>query len=81
MRNAEIARQAAKQARRGWSVYTPADDTSEVEDRAVRLAELRKALDNQELELFYQPVVRVADSALLRRSTPRCAGAISGTVC
>jgi EAL domain-containing protein (putative c-di-GMP-specific phosphodiesterase class I) len=65
MRNAETARQAAKQARRGWTVYTPADDTSEIEDRAVRLAELRKALDNQELELFYQPVVRVADSALL----------------
>ena len=65
MRNAETARQAAKQARRGWIVYTPADDTSEIEDRAVRLAELRKALENQELELFYQPVVRVADSALL----------------
>jgi diguanylate cyclase (GGDEF)-like protein/PAS domain S-box-containing protein len=65
MRNAEIARQAAKQARRGWRVYTPADDTAEIEDRAVCLAELRKALDNQELELFYQPVVRVADSALL----------------
>jgi EAL domain-containing protein (putative c-di-GMP-specific phosphodiesterase class I) len=31
----------------------------------VRLAELRKAIDNQELELFYQPVVRLADSALL----------------
>lgn len=65
MANAEIARQAAKQARRGWRVYTPADDTSEIEDRAVRLAELRKAIDNQELELFYQPVVRLADSALL----------------
>lgn len=65
MANAEIARQAAKQARRGWRVYTPADDTSEIEDRAVRLAELRKAIDNQELEIFYQPVVRLADSALL----------------
>jgi diguanylate cyclase (GGDEF)-like protein/PAS domain S-box-containing protein len=63
--HAEVARQAAKQARRGWRVYTPADDTSEIEDRAVRLAELRKAIDNQELELFYQPVVRLADSALL----------------
>jgi len=31
----------------------------------VRLAELRRAIDNQELELFYQPVVRLADSALL----------------
>jgi len=65
MRNADVARQAAKQARRGWRIYTPADAISEVEDRAVRLAELRKALDNQELELFYQPVVRVADSALV----------------
>ena len=65
MAHAEIARQAAKQARRGWRVYTSADDTSEIEDRAVRLAELRKAIDNQELELFYQPVVRLADSALL----------------
>ena len=65
MLNADVARQAAKEARRGWRVYTAADATSEVEDRAVRLAELRKALDNQELELFYQPVVRVADSALV----------------
>jgi diguanylate cyclase (GGDEF)-like protein/PAS domain S-box-containing protein len=65
MTHAEVARQAAKQARRGWRVYTPADDTSKIEDRAVRLAELRKAIDNQELELFYQPVVRLADSALL----------------
>lgn len=64
MRNADVARLAAKEARRGWRVYTAADATSEVEDRAVRLTELRKALDNQELELFYQPVVRVADSAL-----------------
>ena len=65
MANAEVARQAAKQARRGWRVYTPADGTSEIEDRAVRLAELRRAIDNQELELFYQPLVRLADSALL----------------
>ena len=65
MTHAEVARQAAKQARRGWRVYTPADDTSEIEDRAVRLAELRKAIDNQELELFYQPVVRLAGSAQL----------------
>jgi diguanylate cyclase (GGDEF)-like protein len=65
MAHAEIARQAAKRARRGWRVYTPADDTSEIEDRAVRLAELRKAIDSQELELFYQSVVRLAESALL----------------
>jgi diguanylate cyclase (GGDEF)-like protein/PAS domain S-box-containing protein len=65
MGNADVARQAAKEARRGWRVYTSADATSEVEDRAVRLTELRRALDNQELELFYQPVVRVADSALV----------------
>jgi diguanylate cyclase (GGDEF)-like protein/PAS domain S-box-containing protein len=65
MRNAEIARRAAQQARRGWRVFTEADATTEIEDRAVRLAELRKALDNQELELFYQPVVRIADSALI----------------
>jgi diguanylate cyclase (GGDEF)-like protein/PAS domain S-box-containing protein len=65
MANAEVARQAAKQARRGWRVYTPADGTSEIEDRAVRLAELRRAIDNQELELFYQPLVRLTDSALL----------------
>ena len=45
MANAEVARQAAKQARRGWRVYTPADGTSEIEDRAVRLAELRRAID------------------------------------
>jgi diguanylate cyclase (GGDEF)-like protein/PAS domain S-box-containing protein len=72
LRNAEIARQAAKQARRGWRVFTEADATTEIEDRAVRLAELRKALDNQELELFYQPVVRIADSALV---------ALDATVC
>lgn len=65
MGNADVARQAAKEARRGWRVYTSADATSEVEDRAVRLTELRRALDNQELELFYQPVVRVANSALV----------------
>ena len=63
--HAEVARRAAKEARRGWRVYTPEDATTEIEDRAVRLTELRKALDNQELELFYQPVVRLADSALL----------------
>ena len=65
MLHAESAMYAAKQARRGWMFYTQADDTAEVEDRVVRLAELRKALDNQELELFYQPVIRVADSALV----------------
>ncbi|MGD0832876.1 MAG: EAL domain-containing protein [Candidatus Dormibacteria bacterium] len=65
MLHAESAMYAAKEARRGWMVYSQADDTAEVEDRVVRLAELRKALDNQELELFYQPVVRVADAALV----------------
>ena len=65
MAHAEIARQAAKRARRGWRVFTPADDDAEVEERAVRLSELRKALDNQELELFYQPIVRLAGSGLL----------------
>ncbi|MGA8015072.1 MAG: EAL domain-containing protein [Candidatus Dormiibacterota bacterium] len=65
MAHAETARVAAKQARRGWVLYRAEDDDAEVEDRAVRLTELRRALDNQELELFYQPVVRVTDSALM----------------
>jgi diguanylate cyclase (GGDEF)-like protein len=65
MVRAEAARVAAKRARRGWAVYRPDDDATELEDRAVRLGELRRAIDNQELELFYQPVVRVADSALV----------------
>ncbi len=71
MASAEIARRAAKQARRGWRVYTPADGTSEIEDRAVRLAELRRAIDNQELELFYQPVVRLAELGAARPGRDR----------
>ncbi len=63
--HAENARLAAKRARRGWVVHSSAEDPAAVEERAVRLTELRRALDNQELELFYQPVVRVTDSALL----------------
>jgi len=46
----------------------------------VRLTELRKAIDNQELELSYQPVVRLADSALLGLDAT-CAGATHGTAC
>lgn len=63
--HAETARLAAKSARRGWVLHSAAEDPAAVEERAVRLTELRRALDNQELEIFYQPVVRVADSGLL----------------
>ena len=57
LRRADLAMYAAKQAGRGrWHTYEPALD-EQVSERAWLVAELRLALDREDLRLHYQPRV------------------------
>ena len=56
LQRAEIAMYVAKDRRRGLAVYEEAEDAHDAE-RLALLGELRRALDQQELVLYYQPKV------------------------
>jgi diguanylate cyclase (GGDEF)-like protein len=61
---ADVAMYVAKEGRTVIEVYSPDRDDNSA-DRLSVLGELRQALDEDELELHYQPKVSAADSSLL----------------
>jgi diguanylate cyclase (GGDEF)-like protein len=64
LRLADVAMYVAKETREGVVTYSVQRDRNSA-DRLSLLGELRQALDDDELELHYQPKVSMADSALL----------------
>ena len=64
LRLADVAMYVAKETREGVVTYSAQRDHNSA-DRLSLLAELRQALDEDVLELHYQPKVSMADSSLL----------------
>ena len=75
VRNADIAMYAAKRSKAGFAIYDPHYDTSQQEHLSL-LGELRRAVERNELRLYYQPKVSLHSSnisaveALLRWEHP-----------
>ncbi|QJQ32519.1 EAL domain-containing protein [Sphingomonas lacunae] len=65
VRNADLALYAAKNGGRGQFRFYSDDLKDEAADRQTLLDELRNALENEELALHYQPVVRVSDNVVV----------------
>jgi diguanylate cyclase (GGDEF)-like protein len=64
LRRADIAMYTAKNARTGIEAYCVERDQNSA-DRLSLIGELRKALDGDELELYYQPKLSTRDGATL----------------
>lgn len=62
IRSSDLALYAAKNGGRGQFRFYSADLKDEEEERALLLDDLREALAADELQLHYQPVVRIADN-------------------
>jgi diguanylate cyclase (GGDEF)-like protein len=60
LQHADVAMYAAKRGHLGVAVYDPRSDENSFEKLAV-VGDLRRAIENGELELHYQPKVRVSD--------------------
>jgi diguanylate cyclase (GGDEF)-like protein len=56
VRNADIAMYAAKRGKSGFALYDPHYDTSQQEHLSL-LGELRRAVERDELRLYYQPKI------------------------
>ena len=65
IRNSDLALYAAKNGGRGQYRFYSSDLKDEAEERAQLLDDLRVALDKGELDLFYQPVVRIEDDLVV----------------
>ncbi len=63
LRNADVAMNAAKRKRSGLAFYDPAVDISRRQHLSL-LGELRKALDNNDLCLYYQPKLALKDGTV-----------------
>ncbi len=61
VRSSDLALYAAKNSGRGQFRFYSADLKDEEEERRLLVEDLRDALDNDQLELHYQPVVRTDD--------------------
>ncbi|GAA1787530.1 hypothetical protein GCM10009835_00890 [Planosporangium flavigriseum] len=59
LRRAEVAMYVAKARNRGVAVYDPSEDAHDP-DRLALLTELRRAMDQRELVLHYQPKISLA---------------------
>ena len=57
--HADVAMYAAKQQHRPYAFYDPADDRLDP-PQVTLVAELERAIDERELELFYQPIADLA---------------------
>jgi diguanylate cyclase (GGDEF)-like protein len=64
LQRADVAMYQAKRAHRGTTRYDAADDHHDVGDLAV-LPELRRAIEQDELVLYYQPQIGLADDAVV----------------
>ena len=75
VRNADIAMYVAKRTKAGFAIYDPHYDTSQQEHLSL-LGELRRAVERDELRLYYQPKVSLrsanisAVEALIRWEHP-----------
>ncbi len=75
VQRADIAMYIAKQAKLGYEVYDPDKDTHSI-GRLALMTDFRFAIENNLLELYYQPKIRMSDSsttdveALLRWNHP-----------
>ena len=65
IRNSDLALYAAKNGGRGQYRFYSSDLKDEAEERAQLLDDLRTALEKGELDLFYQPVVRIEDDLVV----------------
>ena len=70
----------AKEARTGFQAYDPSRDRHSRE-RLTLIAELRRALERDELILHYQPKVDLHDRAASPASRRSCAGSTRSTAC
>jgi len=59
MRYADVAMYVAKKGHSGYSFYSPNDDQNSL-DRLSLVSELRDAINNSELQLYYQPKFSLA---------------------
>jgi diguanylate cyclase (GGDEF)-like protein len=64
IRRAEVAMYAAKERRAGIAVYDPESDPDDAERRALG-GELGRALDAEELVLFYQPKISLSSGRII----------------
>jgi diguanylate cyclase (GGDEF)-like protein/PAS domain S-box-containing protein len=64
MRCADIAMYHAKSMARGYTVFTQAIDTYS-QDQLVLMNELRSAIRNDELQLYFQPKIGIANTQLI----------------
>jgi diguanylate cyclase (GGDEF)-like protein len=64
LQRADVAMYVAKEARSGVEVYDLAKDRNSAA-RLSMLGELRRAVDNGELELYFQPKIALADDSLV----------------
>jgi diguanylate cyclase (GGDEF)-like protein/PAS domain S-box-containing protein len=65
MQAADVAMYAAKGSGKGhYQVYEPALQSA-LSDRLERMADLQRATDFREFEVYYQPIVRLADGGLV----------------
>jgi EAL domain-containing protein (putative c-di-GMP-specific phosphodiesterase class I) len=62
---ADLALYAAKNGGRGQFRFYSAELKDEAEERRLLMEDMREALANDQLELHYQPVVRVADNMVV----------------
>ncbi len=65
LRNAEVAMYSAKRRGSAWAVYAPAPDEPSAQVLAMT-ADLRHAIENNELALAFQPIVDCASGRLQR---------------
>ena len=65
MRRADVAMYVAKRNNGGYAVYSPEQDQNHV-DRLALASDLRRAIDNGELRLHYQPKVSFKSGQVIR---------------
>ena len=65
LRYADVAMYVAKRNKRGYAVYEPEQDQNNV-DRLALIGDLRRAIDNEELRLHYQPKVSFKSGRVIR---------------
>ncbi len=63
-RNADNAMYAAKEAGRNQFSFFTTEMQKQAETRLILLNELRQAIDGRQFELYYQPVIDMADNSL-----------------
>ena len=64
MQRADVAMYIAKQNKIGYSIYDPNKDTHSI-GRLALMSELRVAIENQSLELYFQPKVDIEKNAII----------------